>query len=84
MGCFVRGVEVSKITRVGVLEGVWVGVGEGVNVTVGLNEAVDVGTVAVGNGPSRERAVSAMAVFVLAAFLAVWGSTRNGFPTAMA
>ena len=68
-GCTVRGVKVGTSDGVGLGVRVTEGVAEGrVDVTVGVLEAVGVGTVAVGNGPSREPAVRAMAVFVLLAF----------------
>lgn len=74
-GTLVRGVNVAVgMNRVGVLVGVFVGVGVEVRVGVGVREAVGVGTVAVGNGPSSEPAVAAMAVFVSAARCLLAGS----------
>jgi hypothetical protein len=52
-----------------VAEAVSVGVAEIRGVAVAVEEAVLVGIVKVGNGPSRASAVPAMAVFILAASL---------------
>ena len=64
-GWSVRAVNVMKTRGVGVEVGVRVGVRVGVPVGLGISEAVAVGAVAVGNGPSRASDVSARAVPVL-------------------
>ena len=67
-GWWVRDVAVGRKVAVGVGVRVEVGVGVGiVEVMVGISDGVCVGTVEVGNGPSRASDVSASAVLVLAA-----------------
>jgi hypothetical protein len=70
---WLRAVSVNGGTRVceGVMvaEAVMVGVAEMSGVAVGVDEAVLVGIVKVGKGPSSASAVPAMAVFVAAASL---------------
>lgn len=81
----VRGV--GDMIGVGVFVGVRVTVAVGVGnveVIVGICEAVAVGTVAVGNGPSSAPAVIAMAVFVLLALFSLSALPRMGFPKTMA
>jgi len=53
-----------------------------VGVNPGVGEGVEVNAVDVGKGPSSPWAVSAMAVFVLLAFLWVSESGLSGFPNA--
>jgi hypothetical protein len=80
-GSLGRAVALTKTVAVGVEVRVLVGVAvDMVEVGVGTREGVDVGTVAVGNGPSRAFAVCAIEVFVLDASLAASRPPRHGFP----
>jgi hypothetical protein len=81
----VRGMKVITGVRVGVNVRVTVGVAEGnVEVIVGRSEAVAVGTVDVGNGPSKALAVIASAVLVLFALLWLSALPRIGLAITMA
>jgi hypothetical protein len=80
-GSLSRAVALVKTVAVGVEVRVLVGVAVVmVEVGVGTREGVDVGTVAVGNGPSKAFAVWAIEVFVLAACPAASRPPRHGFP----
>ena len=67
LGTVVRAVSVMNATGVVVEVAVRVGVRVGVQVGLGIREAVAVGAVGVGKGPSRDWEVSASAVRVLLA-----------------
>lgn len=67
-GSLVRAVTVMNTRGVAVAVGVRVGVRVGVSVGLGISEAVAVGAVEVGKGPSRACEVSARAVRVRIAF----------------
>jgi hypothetical protein len=80
----VRGTKVVIGVRVGVNVRVTVGVAEGsVDVIVGRSEAVTVGTVDVGNGPSSTPAVMARAVLVLFALRWLSALPRIGLANTM-
>src|ERR1041385_4956802 len=64
LGALVRGANVSIKSRIAVGVRVVVGVSVTVGVAVGVFEAVGVGRVPVGNGPSKNCWVSAIAVLV--------------------
>jgi hypothetical protein len=74
----VRAVKVTNTCGVAVEVGVRVGVRVGVEVGEGISDAVGVGAVEVGNGPSSACAVSASAVRVL--FASLRACTASGDP----
>ena len=85
VGRLVRWMEVGLRKRVGTLDGVRVvvavsvGVAEMRGVAVGLDEAVLVGSVAVGKGPISASTVLAMAVLVPSALLCLSSPSPDAF-----
>ena len=76
-GSLVRAVNVMNTSGVAVGVRVRVGVRVGVQVGLGMSEAVAVGAVEVGKGPSRASDVSASAVRVLLACLCRFDASGN-------